>query len=312
MVNKTLALAIPTYNRPSVLHENLARIIPELKMFQIPVYISDDSSDDDTLKMVQLLQMDYEFIFYRKNTPSLGHDQNCLATLIWPNQDYIWYMGDSIYFCAGSLSKLIKILTLCPTFVFINSYVKSQKYSSGFIQNNKEFLIDTTWFLTLSGATVYSKKVVDSMKNQQIGNTIYKNFMQLGLIMDYLFLRGGNIYWWDEKIIQVNTNKKSYWSAQAVNVFVIDWIHFIENLPIFDNQEKEIIIKSHSRETKLFGLKNLLRIRADGGISFSILFNHRSPIAKAFHIPLIFVVIVCMIPSSFLRFIRFIIKNIKI
>jgi len=48
MHNKRLAIAIPTYNRCEILREDLLLILPEIIEHSIAVYISDDSSNDDT------------------------------------------------------------------------------------------------------------------------------------------------------------------------------------------------------------------------------------------------------------------------
>ena len=46
MQNTTLAIAIPTFNRAETVHENLLSLIPEIKEYSIPIYISDGKEND--------------------------------------------------------------------------------------------------------------------------------------------------------------------------------------------------------------------------------------------------------------------------
>ncbi|WP_243324073.1 glycosyltransferase family 2 protein [Geothrix sp. SG200] len=296
MPSKPLALAIPTYNRPSVLMENLRHMLPELKAHQVPVYISDDSDNEDTRHLIELLKLEYDLIHYRRNTPSLGHDQNCISTLAWPEADYIWYMGDSIFFKAGSLGNILKALETQPEFVFLNSYVKDDIYHTGIIRNWKQFLMDTTWYLTLTGATIYSSRSLGTIKNKEFDAQKYPNFVQLAVVFEYFSRCSGNIYWFNETTIDVNKNKKSYWLKNAIKVFVVDWSNFIESILIFNETEKSKIIRSHSAKTHLFGIVNLLLIRKYEGISFRLWVNYRKKIKKAFHLPSWIGLVVSLVP----------------
>lgn len=302
MPEPTLALAIPTYNRPETLQENLVRMLPELKVFGVPVYISDDSTDEETGRVIETLRKTYDQIHYRRNIPSLGHDSNCLATLAWPSEDYVWYLGDSLYFREGTIGPLLRILTEDPSFVFVNAYVESEKYPTGIIQDPKAFLVDTLWYLTLSGATVYGPESLRGIRERKVDGPVYTNFMQLGLILEYLSSHPSKPYWWGEKVIQFNKNKTSYWSKNAIKVFVLDWIGFVESFGYFSQSEKNSIIKSHSIRTNLFGLVNLLNIRAKGGVSLGICYQHNHAIRRASDTSIVAFVIVSLLPKRLLNY----------
>jgi len=52
MKNKRLSIAISSYNRSEILKENLLLMLDEIKEFSIPIYISDDSTNDDIERFV--------------------------------------------------------------------------------------------------------------------------------------------------------------------------------------------------------------------------------------------------------------------
>ena len=64
-----LAIAIPTYNRPNELGDNLNNILSVLIKEKIKVYISDDSLNDDTQDLVAKLRLKYDNFNYIKNSP---------------------------------------------------------------------------------------------------------------------------------------------------------------------------------------------------------------------------------------------------
>lgn len=316
MSNPTLAVAIPTYNRSGILQENLARMLPELKKFGVPVYISDDSTNDETRQVVETLRKGYDQIHYRRNMPSLGHDNNCLATLAWPNEDYVWYLGDSLYFREGTIESLFRILMENPSLVFVNAYVKSEKYPTGIIQDPKTFLVDTLWYLTLSGATVYGPEPLRDIRRREVNEPVYINFMQLGLILEYLSTHSSKPYWWGERVIQFNKNKTSYWLKNAIKVFVLDWIGFVESFDYFSQSEKNSIIKSHAIHTNLFGLVNLLNIRAKGGISLGLCHQYKHEIKRASNSSVFFMAVVSVMPKLLLEYLaslyRFLSRRISV
>jgi glycosyltransferase involved in cell wall biosynthesis len=156
--NSILAIAIPTFNRSEILRENLQAMLPELIEQRISVYISDDSHDERTLEMSEALRCEHPLVFYTKNHPRFGHDANFFATLAMPDTDYVWYLGDSIYFVPGTLAKVLRTLTdTRPDFCFLNAYAPEKGSRLIEAEAVHPFLLDRTWYLTLSGATIYSR-----------------------------------------------------------------------------------------------------------------------------------------------------------
>ena len=122
MINTRLAVAIPTFNRVELLEANIRSMLPELREFSIPIYVSDDSSNDDTKLMIAKLQKNYQYIFYSKNEKNLGHDKNFFQTLKLPEADYVWLLGDSLSLKSGALLSLLKaIVKKQPEIIGVNA-----------------------------------------------------------------------------------------------------------------------------------------------------------------------------------------------
>lgn len=237
-------------------------MLPELQEFAIPVYISDDSTNCETQEVISSLERDYPFLFYRHNKPRLGHDDNFFSTLKMADTDYVWYLGDSMFVKPGGFDAVLNALESDPDFCFVNSYVDDWHDRHLKPQQTHGFLVDRAWYLTLSGATIYSRKarvlqVAENRKQQ------WKNFPQLGLVLEYCSLNKARCEWLGKPIIEVNQNKKSYWAKQAFSVFVRDWSALVRSFPgLFSDAEADKVIRSHSDRTGLFGPWGLVRLRA--------------------------------------------------
>jgi hypothetical protein len=267
--NYRLAIAIPTYNRDEIFFENMQVMLPELKAYRIPIYISDDSSNCKTGDAVEKLREEYEYIYYRKNNPGLGHDSNFFATLAMSDCDYVWYVGDSVYLRPGCIFDVLKSLDSGADLIFVNSYANDSE--SRLIIDSLDvhnFLVDRVWYLTLTGATIYGR----GPRNWVVAaaqKSSWCNFVQLGLILDYCGKNSASLYWHGVPSLGFNKKKKSYWMGSALKVFAADWVAFVRSFKyLFSENEVEYIIKSHAAHTKIFGLRRLFFLRAGGGLSF--------------------------------------------
>lgn len=159
MKNSKLAIAIPTYNRAEILKENLLYMLEDIKKYNIPIYISDDSTNNDTKNMIAKVKNQYANIYYFHNGSSLGHDKNYFYTLNLPDEDYIWYLGDSIIIENGTISMILEIINKYKLdLIFINEETRNLDVKSGVMEDKNRVLLDLGWHLTLSGTTIYSKK----------------------------------------------------------------------------------------------------------------------------------------------------------
>jgi abequosyltransferase len=280
--NPLLSIAIPTYNRSEILRENLQGMLPQLRKHSIAVYISDDSSDDQTLVMVESLRAEYPLFIYRKNHPRFGHDANFFATIAMADTEYVWYLGDSWYFTPGTLDKVLDALCETrPDICFINALKPSGGMRIIEGEAVHPFLLDCTWYLTLTGATIYGRasRELQISATQKSG---WKNFPQLGLILETCLQAHSRLLWLDSTMLRSNRNKSSYWIKSAFSVFVKDWSALVRSFPtLFNPIEQDRVIRSHGINTRLFGPISLVYLRSIGALTVNELELHRREFAIA-------------------------------
>ena len=297
-VNKSLAIAIPTYNRAQILNENLMLILDELIFFQIPVYISDDSNNEDTKNLILQLQNKHDLIFYHKNEITLGHDLNFFRTIKLPKEDYVWYLGDSIIIKVGAIEKILGIISLAHyDFISCNADGRELDVSERVFNDGGELFEKLCWHLTFTGATIYSRENVNNLANFDVFK--FKNFPQTAFIFEMFSFKKSRLYWINDKLVYVNDKKKSYWTKNVFQVFINDFKFFLYNLDdSYPLEIKEKVILQHSVKSKVFSLRAFVKYRLNDFFDFETFIKYERDFSKYTEPNLFVLFIVSIIPIS--------------
>jgi len=265
-LNTLLAIAIPAYNRPQVLLENLEAMLPELLETGVPVYVSDDSSQDATGEAVKAFSLKYPHVYYIRNRPGFGHDLNCLNTLAMPSTDYVWYLGDSIRILPGGLKRILALLGARQhDFLAVSARGRGViDVPTGTYGNYAQVLETLAWHLTLTGVTIYHHRFLEDLQ-ARYGHFVGSNLIQLGILLQNL-PEGSWIHWINEEWIEGHQLKgESYWRKTPFKVFIRDWSEFILGLPeAYPLRSKHIAIRSHSLRTGILEWRALRRMHFEG------------------------------------------------
>lgn len=311
MLNDKLAIAIPTYNRHLILRENLLAMLPDLNKYNIPVYISDDSDNNHTRDMISEVKIQYDNIYYFKNNPSLGHDNNCLQTLGIPNEEYIWYLGDSQVINNQGIKTILELLEENTfDFILVNAEDRNLDIDSHYYRDANEFFVELTWHATLTGATVYRK---DILFKTNYDRYIGSNFMQLGIILEEMLDNTNGLCWLNKKLIYVNKNKnESYWTKDIFKVFSEDWFDFVIDLPqeyLYKNKLQ--VLKSHSYHTGIFKFRNYIALRNCNILNLNSYLKYYKKLKFTTTLNAYVVFIIALVPRVFLLSTSNILKKIE-
>ena len=110
-----LTIAIPTFNRALYLEQTLSQLQKEISKCSIKnveIVVSDNSSPDDTEKVVNLAVSLGLPIRYIKNIENIGSDANIAQCFNQANGKYVLILGDDDLFVDGGLPDLLEHLFL--------------------------------------------------------------------------------------------------------------------------------------------------------------------------------------------------------
>jgi len=286
-MSKTLAISFPTRHRAPTVEKNLRGIMPELRKFSIPVYISDDSVDDVTEKLIAELQKEYSAIYYSHNNPPLGHDRNCAKTLALAKEDYVWYLGDSAIITPGSLENLMGIIQTGPDFVFLNREIPKVRYgSTGPVSDFPDFIRHNLWHLTLTSATIYSHDaIVAGLDGLEFDASA--DFAQLGVILHAMQKGFRNCYWVKEQMMKANRAKtQSYWAKSTIRIFAHEWANMVRYYQdVLPPGCLEEVIRSHSKKTWVLGPFNMHSLKKAGAADKEVIEKYWGDLCQASMLP---------------------------
>lgn len=278
MQNPTLSIVIPSFNRAGVLKESLMAMLPELEEAGIPVFFSDDSSNDETRDMVADLRTTYEHLHYQRNVPALGHDRNVLAALGLADSEYVWLIGDSMTIEQGAIARVLEVArTVRPGIIGVNARNRKIDLPGGLVENSNTVLDRFGWHLTLTGAAIFSRAAASSVRG--IAPSRFRNFPQFGLTFTRL-AEAPSFFWINEvcvsRRVPAGTKQESYWSRTMFGVFIDDWEAAVLALPSsYDAAIRTKIVGEHSRRAGIFGLASLVAARSQGTYGFAAFRRYR-------------------------------------
>ena len=121
-MNDQLSICIPTYNRRTLLKECLDSFVPQVARYQIPIYVSDNASTDDTIDMLCRYKAErYEHLFYRSNSENLGIDGNVAAVVAMANTRFCWLFGDDDVIVDGAVDAVMAKLAEDVQLIVLNA-----------------------------------------------------------------------------------------------------------------------------------------------------------------------------------------------
>lgn len=275
MSRSKLALVIPTYCRPALLRHGIEQMLPDLIAGNIALYVSDDSPDDATERMLADFADRLPGIRYRRNVSALRHDRNIVASLLWPEEDHVWILGDAGMVVPGGFDHVLSLLDGQDA-LFVNSHAAvtpDVPCMTG--ETARRFLRDMLWHQTLTGATVHGPRLRAWLRDHAPdAQGLTRNFPHLAALLDFAATHDPVLGWVGTPSTRFSP-KDSYWRSSALSVFVEDWAQAVRRRPaVIRPEEQPAVLRSHDAHTRLFALDLLVDLRRAGTLDAAYLRDH--------------------------------------
>ena len=106
--NPILSICIPTFNRLEYLKELLEKLLPQAKMRQVEICVSDNNSTDGTHNYIEdIARQSVGHFKYYIQKQNVGIDKNMMNAISMGSGKYIYPLGDDDMLPDGSLDKLL-------------------------------------------------------------------------------------------------------------------------------------------------------------------------------------------------------------
>jgi glycosyltransferase involved in cell wall biosynthesis len=304
-MNANLSIAIPTYNRSQFLDYSLSINIPIARKFDVPIYVSDNNSSDDTFEVVQRWMKTYDYLFYSKNEKNLGPDVNFELSLKLPETQYVWLLGDTSKISNKIFETILLQVKEKYDLIILNEAKRVKDIKSQII-NDKDFLLSKLgWHLTQIACVIFSKELINNTNFYNYRDT---RFIHVGVIFEFLSSKETFLAKWNQELstemLKIENVPKISWQEDTLDIWLRKWPNFVFSLPAsYSLAGKKQTILTHNNKTNIFGFKSLMFLRSEGFYSFNHLLSYKKffKVALGRVFILEFLLVACL-PSSFVRF----------
>jgi hypothetical protein len=225
-------------------------------------------------------------------------------------------MGDTYYIDQANFDKAFKIISKQEYDFLIINLQNKLKLSSSFYSNKNLLLYDLGGLMTCMSCLVYSDKILKFSNHQSQFNS---NFIQLGIIFDYIKKNKFLCYWLKDSNIKLFSNKlvkKRNWSysEDAFKIGCEKWSNFMNSYSTdFDTKAIEKCLKDFSLISGLFTFSGLIKLRVLRILNIYTFYRYKNYLKKMTNIHSVLIIIISIYPSKLLlvklRFFNFFLKN---
>ena len=297
-LKKTLGITIPTFNRDKILNEWLKKHAKLMHSKGVKIYIQDNLSTDQTVKIIKSWKKKYNNINFGINNKNIG-DKNFEVCLNSLNTNFIWLVGDTYRIDRKLLNKVLSIIKKKPLFTIINlkeriKNLNDHYFDSDFVGQN------LAGILSCMSCVVYNKQKLGKIKFSEAS---WSHFSHTIYILNELKSRNDMAYWTSSSIRSLKFKKKLNW-ANTDKVFEIgckNWIKSIDSLKGYSDISKKKTYRLFSDITSLFNFKGGLWLRAQGLLSISKIKEYKHYLIKSIGMRYLTLYIIAVIPVFILR-----------
>lgn len=278
ILNKTIEIAISTYNRSSILESWINNNYKQCAEIGIGLSIYDSSTNDETEKIVSTINDKNILpkIKYVRKESSIRVDEKVLLSIIESSADFVWPLGDSnsINFTDVE-NKVLPFLQKDYDFVCVFGNTRLDNDSKTYTRPI-DFFGDCFWHATWLGGIVFNKRIFSPLKNKEMYETMLHKynrndgFSYLGiffeLIADRKIQAAFTVIKTDSTI---GRNKVQGWLKRYMEVWCDNLVYFVDSIPEYYNAQKDKVLKETWQILDLDGIWSY-KARLAGGLNKEI------------------------------------------
>lgn len=301
-MNSLLAICIPTFNRGSLLGENLDELIKQITPYSIPIFISDNASTDNTQIILNEALNKYPYIFYERNVKNIGMDRNFEKVLKMATTRYAWLLGDDDMISSEAIGNILSILD-CQDYdllVLNGGHENPQNLRVSDIQtkiytSSQQLFVDLGWHMTWISCLIFNTKNLSEMNFEKYYDSY---FVHIGAIFDYLGNKPYPRIMWDQGSFFYSSSKAVFsWSASVLLIFSDHWMSAINSLGnAYSHNEKRQCILNHGKKTRLFTYSGFLNLRAKAYINLANVLRSKNSLKLTSSVPVVMIILITLIP----------------
>ncbi|KQS93204.1 glycosyltransferase family 2 protein [Chryseobacterium sp. Leaf394] len=263
---KLLTIAIPTYNRASILSKSLEKLFAEISYNKdiIELLVSDNCSSDNTQEIIENFILRGHSITYNRNLVNLGMDGNFSYCFKNAKGKYIWVLGDDDHLLEGSLNKIISLLSTDSEYGLIHLNTFKEGVGIKEFDSAEDFLCKINVFKTFISGNIVNSRFLDLVDFEIYSGTLLS---QVPVYLNSSILHDKNVILYDE-ILEAAIDGQNNGGYNLFEVFVENYlnilIRFRKKIGFFWYEKEKYLLLRYF----LYGWMIKLLIQKDSGLNF--------------------------------------------
>lgn len=280
-----LAVIIPTCNRATVVDHLLFQSAYQLRKYGVDIIIYDSSNDDKTENCVRNFQLEgcWNVHYHRYDGEfdgfSLDHKVISAYKDYADRYKYLWVCRDGLIITPDlCMENIIKYVQNGADCIIVDAKFRNDNKSSEVVYRGKQDCADLLRQegarTTVLGTFIFSgeliKKIVSAIPLDEKTYGLWLPAAPLHYFAKQPFLvvrYVGDLFFYNTA-----GTANSFWNAsgKAMEQWAYRWYTIVMNLPECYNAAKNDVLKINMFDFHPFYLTSLMRMRSNGGLSFSI------------------------------------------
>lgn len=173
--NSVLTIAIPTYNRGSVLNDNVLKMLKNPSL-DFEIVISDNASPDNTQQLI--LAINDPRVKYSRNKENIGAVKNINHVLSLSTGKYIYLISDEDYIPNDGLSKILRLVSqqgyslILGKIISSNSIFKNNSVDTVF-KKGQDSIVKLSFSHPYISGIIYRHSIIRDYINNPYNTFIY-------------------------------------------------------------------------------------------------------------------------------------------
>jgi len=271
--NPSISICIPTYNNAAYLKESLCSLVPQVKPYDIPIYVSDNASTDDTIKILSSFRHLYSHIYFRSNSENLGVDQNIINAVKMASSRYVWPMGARRKFATNCVKRVYSIISKNnPDLLLLPMDPPTRLPKRAMLVKNRRYKSAREVFLehtVPASALGYGILPLKAFSQEILQNYHGKYWIILTVIFEHLAsLNSVDVVFSGWPSISAPERSSPTWVPNWFQVWN-ELKNAIRALPpSYSNHDKELVIRKHAQY--YLSIHNLVNLRSEHVFNLNI------------------------------------------
>lgn len=185
--SKALSICIPTFNRPEKIFNLLNLILPQIKKSNVEIVVTDNSSNDETEKKLELVVKQNSNISYFRNNRNIGFAKNLKKAIFYSSGNYIWLLSDDDTPNPKSIKKILNAIELKKKgWIFFNFEKSGSTTSNNFYDNSvksQEYSLDSFVYKFGIWTSFMSASIINSDIKNNLESVKENNYFAFSLAL---------------------------------------------------------------------------------------------------------------------------------